>query len=114
MISSSDLTNARLLIVPLALLEWLIIWLSRYIAVPIKKAPIRVLIQVAFAISIFGVWFFQGAIYQSVGGVRILGKDHFFMGLTLVEHSIGIGLIYRIAFERRKNEQENCRDHTKG
>lgn len=113
MTSNPDITSGRLLILPLALLEWLIIWLSRYIPVPIRNGPIRVLTQIAFGISVFGVWFCQGAIYQSIGGVRILGKDHFFMGLTLVEHGIGIGLMYRVAFERRKIEQENRRDRTR-
>ncbi|SRR5579872_390121 len=101
-----DLRHARIVITSLAPLEWMIIWLSRYIPVPIKNASIRIVVEIAFALCIIGPWFVQVVIYQSIGGIRIPGKDHFFLGLTIIEHGVGIGILYRIAFERRKKERE--------
>ncbi len=107
LMTNPDLTVARLAVLPLALLEWLVIWLNRYIPVPIRNAPIRVLVQAVAGILVVTPWFFQTSIYRSISGVRVLGKDHFFMALTVTEHAVALGIMYRIAFERRKREQRD-------
>ena len=107
--SSASLTIPKLTALPFAALEWFIIWLIRYLPTRIKNSVIRVLVQIAFGGSIFGVWLVQGTLYQSMTGVRILKNDHFFMGLTIIEHVVGVCLLYRIAFERRKKERTETR-----
>lgn len=104
--STPDLTKARLMVASLAPLQWLIIWLLHYLPVPAKNPVTKIFIPTLLGLGVFGLWSFQITLYSSIGGVRIPGKERFFMGLTFAEYGVVIGLLCIIAFERRKRELE--------
>ena len=99
-----QITHARLIVVPFAIVIWLLTWSMRFIKTPISNPLKRVGVQ-SFVVAIYvGAIFIQFKAYQSLGGTYIIGKDHVFMGEFFVENIIALYLVLSSAFERdRKN-----------
>lgn len=95
-------SEARLVILALAVAGWLITWCARFLPVPIRSSWARSLIGLAFAAAWFATLVIQGHIYRSMTGIRRgLGPFGWFVLLTECAVNVRIGVGSSRALRRK-------------
>jgi len=98
----SNVLQARLAILPFALIQWtvVVVYLKLMMRPGIAQ-PLRVLLALAFVVSVAGTVFGQLDIYTAITGEsRPLDADNFVFGVVLVESLVAVVIGVRMVLRR--------------
>lgn len=101
MIGASN-TTARLYVLLLAPLQWVLVWSVRFLPVPIKNLLIRTVIMLIAIVGVVGVWFAQVTLYRSMTGIYAVKGDNFLFGVTVSDYVISLGVLFIAAAQLRR------------
>ncbi len=99
------ITSARLVILPFAVFQWLVVWSLRYLPLPIKNQALKFVTIAMYSVGVFGAWIAQILIYRSMTGIYVVRNDHYFQAVFLTEHVIAIAIGFTSAWELRKKQK---------
>lgn len=106
-LAGSEAVNPKLVVIPFAIIQWLVFWGMRYLPYPIKNPALRLAAQITFPSVGLGMWFVQLRLYQSMTGIAVVKNDRYFMALTFTEYIVSAAIILRVAYEFRNRERES-------
>jgi hypothetical protein len=103
---NNSIVEARLAMLPFAVLLWLVGRSLRFLPIPIKNPFVRIFAQLTFAALIVGDILGQMTAYRSLSGIRgNLNDDNVFFTLFIGECVVGLCLMFYSAFALRRKER---------
>ena len=89
-IGNSSIIEARLVMLPFAVVIWLAAWSVRLFPSPIKNPVVRASVQSLFVAVFLGAAVGEMTMYRLVSGIRVLENDPFFLVSFSVEYLVAI------------------------
>jgi hypothetical protein len=90
----SPIIEARLMLLPFALLVWLSAWSLRFFPNPVKPLPLRLAVCLLFSSIFLGTAIGQILLSAKLlNGISVLANDYVFLIMFGIEYAIGLCIV---------------------
>jgi len=105
---NGDIMKARAVLLLLTTVQGLLVWYLSFVPYPIKNALIRLGTALTLLVGWFVIWIVQLFQYQSMTGIRVVERDHFFMGVMFSQMIVCMAILVSVALVWRRKEKNEA------